>query len=186
MHTKRLAAALLAFTVGSASIAGAQVASSLQTINLNAVKGQTVTLSAPNPALQSLTIVDDAFNPYSTPFSITVTWDVDNSMTTTVNLVGYFATPAEALVNGTSVIPSSRVETSVDGGTTWLPVTASAVSGVGTAGGSVLLYTSPVTSGANRSGTHSATFLVRLNLVGAPRTSSGIYSGTLNLMAICN
>src|SRR5579871_3178992 len=100
MHTKWLVASLAAMTIGVTSSAGAQVASSLQSINLNAVKGQTVTLSAPNPGLQSLTIVDDALNEYSVPFTITVTWDVDNSASTTVKLVAYFATPAQALVNG--------------------------------------------------------------------------------------
>lgn len=178
-----LLAALAAFTAASAS---AQVSSSLQSINLNAVKGQSLTLSAPSPGTQSLNIVDNAMNQYTTPFAVTVAWNVDNSTTTTVKLVGYFATPEQALANGSSYIASSKIETSVDAGTTWVPATAAAVGGVGTTGGSVLLYTSPVTQGSNKLGSHAATFLVRINLVGAANTTSGTYSGTLNLIAICN
>lgn len=165
--------------------AGAQVGSSLQSISLQAVKGQHVTLGAPNPGVQSLTIVDDQVNAYGSPFSIAVSWSVDNSTATTVKLVGYFATPSQALVNGTAFIASSRVEASVDGGATWAPFTGNAVGGVGAVGGSQVLFTSPVTQGSNRDGTQTVTFLIRLNLVGAS-TPSGVYSGTLYLMAICN
>jgi hypothetical protein len=168
-----------------AGAAGAQVGSSLQTINLSAVKGQIVTLGAPNPGTQSLTITDNAINAYTAPFAITVTWDVTNSASTTVKLVGYFSAPTQALSNGASYIPASRVEVSTNGGSTWSAFTGSAVGGVGVAGGSSTLYTSPVTQGTNALGTSSVTFLVRLNLVGVT-TTAGVYSGTLNLMAICN
>lgn len=186
MKGERFAATVVVLTALAASTAGAQVSSNLQSINLNAVKGQSVTLSAPSPGTQTLNIVDDAINQYSAPFAVTVGWDVNNSTTTTVKVVGYFATPAQALANGTNYIASSRIETSGDAGTTWVPATAGAVGGVGTTGGSVVLYTSPVTQGANKGGTHPMTFLVRLNLVGAPSVTSGTYSGTLNLIAICN
>lgn len=185
MRNKRTVSLLAVLTLGSAWTASAQVASSLQSINLNAVKGQSVTLGAPSPGTQSLTIVDHEINQYSAPFSMTVSWDVNNSTSTTVRLVGYFSTPAQALANGSSYIASSRIETSIDGGSTWTPATASAVGGVGTTGGSVVLYTSPVTQGSNKRGTQSVTFLIRINLVDADNTAAGIYSGTLNLMAIC-
>ena len=183
--TRRWMYAALA-TLGIAAGAQAQVSSNIQGVTLTASKGQLVTLGTPSPTTQAVAMVDNAINAYSAPFSITVAWDVNNSTTTTVKLVGYFATPAQALANGTDYIPSSRIETSVDGGTTWVPVNGAAVGGVGTTGGSVVLFTSPVTQGGNRSGSQVVTFLARINLVGAPAAASGTYSGTLVLMAICN
>jgi hypothetical protein len=176
---------MLALAVLSTA-AESQVISGAQNVTLSASKGQVVSLGTPSPTNQALTIIDNQVNTYSAPFSITVSWDVTNSAVTTVKLVGYFANPAQALANGTSYIPSSLIETSTDGGTTWTPVTGAAVGTVGIAGGSVVLYTSPVTQGANHSGTQSVTFQVRLNLVGAPTTVAGTYTGTLLMMAICS
>ena len=176
--------ALSALTVGITAPLAAQVSSSLQSITLGATKGESVTLGAPTPGTQTLTIVDNALNPYATPFAITVSWDVKNSSSTVVNLVGYFATPAQALANGTDYIAAGLVEVSTDAGTTWKPATSSAVNGIGSSGGSVVLFTSPVTQGEAKKGTKAVSFSVRLNLVGAPSTSAGAYSGTLNLMAI--
>lgn len=50
--------------------------------------------------------------------------------------------------------------------------------GVGTAGGSVVLYTSPVTEGGNKTGSHVVSFRLRLNLTSNPTTVAGTYSGT--------
>lgn len=179
--TKVLFAAL---AIGTALPLHAQVSSSLQSISLNATKGESVTLGAPTPATQTLTIVDGTINPYPAPFSITVGWDVKNSTSTVVNLVGYFATPAQALVNGTDYLAAGLIEVSTDAGSTWKPVTASAVNGVGSTGGSVVLFTSPVTQGNDKKGTKTVSFMARINLTGAPSTTAGSYSGTLNLMAI--
>lgn len=183
---------LRALLVGGGSFlvamqASAQVSSSLQQVTLGAVKGQTVTLGTPSPSSQSLSIVDGQITEWASPITLTVSWDVTNSATTTVKLVGYFTTPSQALsFNGSSVIPSSSIEASIDNGANWLPVTSSAVGGVGTAGGSILLYTSAPTEGGNRVGSATVTFRMRLNLTAGPTTVSGVYSGTFNLMAIAN
>lgn len=166
--------------------ASAQITSSMQTIALTAMKGQTVTLSAVSPTAQTVTLIDGQNNQFANPFATTVGWDVSNSTTTTVKLVAYFATPSDALVNGTDVIPSSLVEVSTDGGTNWHALNGSAVGGVGTAGGSYTLFTSAPTSGTNKKANSVVNFLVRVNLTGNPGTSAGTYTGTLNLMAICS
>lgn len=169
-----------------AAPASAQVSSSLQQVALGAVKGQTVTLGAPSPTSQGLNLVDGAITEWASPFTLTVAWDVTNSPTTTVKLVGYFPTPSQALTFGTSYIPSSSIEASVDNGLTWTPVTSNAVGGIGSAGGSVVLYTSAPTDGANKTGSAAVTFKVRLNLTAGPATLAGIYAGTFYLMAIAN
>lgn len=186
MKAHRTLSLLAALTIGAAGLAGAQVTSSLQSVTLGAVKGGFVTLGVPAPTSQTVNLTDGAVNQYSSPFSITVTWDVTTSATTTVKLVGYFDTPAQALANGGSYIPASSVEVSTDGGANWSAVTDGAVGTVGTSGGSKVLYTSPVTQGSDRTGTHSVTFLVRINLLSGPTTTAGNYAGTLNLMSICN
>ena len=184
---RRFPLRLVCIAMACAMPLSAQVSSSLQQVSLGAVKGQTVTLGTPSPSSQSLSLVDGAITEWASPISITVSWDVTNSPSTTVKLVGYFTTPNQALsFNGTAFIPSSSIEASVDNGANWFPVTSAAVGGVGTPGGSILLYTSAPTEGANKVGTASVTFRMRLNLTAGPSTVAGIYSGTFNLMAIAN
>jgi hypothetical protein len=184
MHRTPFVGLFAALSLGAAVSLSAQVSSSLQSITLTAVKGESVTLGAPTPGTQSLTIVDGTLNPYAAPFTISVSWDVKTSTTTVVNLIGYFSTPAQALANGTDYIAAGLIEVSTDAGTTWKPMTSAAVNGVGAVGGSVVLYTSAVTQGADTKGTKAVTFSVRINLVGAVAAKAGTYTGTLNLMAI--
>jgi hypothetical protein len=184
MNRTSLLTVVAALTVVASSAIDAQVSSSLQSISLSAVKGESVTLGAPTPGTQALTIVDGVINPYAAPFTINLAWDVKNSTSTVVTLVAYFATPLNALENGADHIASSLVEVSTDGGTSWRAVTGTAVNGVGAAGGSVVLFTSPVTQGNDKQGSRAVVFSVRLNLTGAPTTAAGTYNGTLNLMAI--
>lgn len=170
----------------AASAAGAQITSSVQTISLTAVKGQSVTLSAPSPGAQSVTLVDGAQNPFASDFTSTVNWSVSNSSATTVKLVAYFANPAQALASGSDYIASSLIEASTDGGSTWSALTSAAVGGVGASGGSVVLFTSPPTNGTDRIGSQTVTFKLRINLTAAGPTHSGSYIGTLTLTAISN
>jgi hypothetical protein len=175
---------LCAALVFAAAPVRAQVTSSLQNITLTATKGESVTLGSPTPSTQTLSIVDGTINAYPVPFSITLGWDVKNSTTTVVSLVGYFATPAQAMANGIDYLAAGLVEASTDEGVTWKPITGGAVSGVGAAGGSVVLFTSPVTKGDAKKGTKAVSFNMRINLTGAPSTAAGTYTGTMNLMAI--
>lgn len=186
MRARVRAITLVAALTVLPSMAGAQVSSSLQQVALGAIKGQSVTLGAPSPSSQGTNIVDAGISEYPQAVTLTVAWDVTSSSSTTVKLVGYFPSPTQALAFGTSYIPSSAIEASTDGGTTWLPFTSSAVGGIGSAGGSLTLYTSAPTQGSNSNSSASVSFKLRLNLTAGPATLAGIYSGTLYLMAIAN
>jgi hypothetical protein len=183
--TKNFSAAL-AITAFAAVGAGAQVTSTLRTIALTATKGELVTLTAPTPADQAITLTDGIVNPFPTAFTTTVGWDVNTSTTTTVKLVAYFDNATAALTNGTSNIASGLIEVSNDAGSTWHPMTDAAVGTAGVTGASYTLYTSAVTSGGNKKASAPVSFLVRVNLTTNPSTVSGPYTGTLKLMAICN
>lgn len=169
-----------------APAAQAQISSSLQQVALGAIKGQSVTLSVPSPASQGTSIVDGGTSEYAQTITTTVGWDVANSGTTTVKLVGYFQNPAQALAFDTWYIPSSSLEASTDNGATWQAFTGNAVGGIGSTGGSLVLYTSAPTSGDNKTNSAVVSFKLRLNLTAGPETTAGIYAGTLYLMAIAN
>ena len=75
--------------------------------------------------------------------AITTQWDVQPGQTSSINLVAYFTTPAQAMTGGTVQIPSSRILGRMTTGlpTTFTAFTQAAVAGAGTAGGSLnLLY----------------------------------------------
>jgi len=184
---RRSLALLLSWAAVTTAVpVSAQVSSSLQQVALGAIKGQSVTLGAPSPSSQGLNLVDGQIIEWPSPVTLTLSWDVTNSASTTVKLIGYFPTPSQALAYTTSYIPSSAIEASSDNGLNWSPVTSNAVGGIGSAGGSVLLHTSAPTEGANKTGSATVTFKLRLNLTNGPATVAGIYSGTFYLMAIAN
>jgi hypothetical protein len=110
---------------------------------------------------------------------VTATWALTGG--TTLNLVGWFTTPAQALVNGANFIPSSKVEGRV-GANPFAAFSNGAVGSVGVASGSLTLYSQNVTAG-NISGFRTDPLDLRLNLTGAS-TIAGSYTGTLNLQAI--
>jgi hypothetical protein len=146
------------------------------------VLGVTVTAGG-SQSIANLT--DNAINAFPLPVTILTNWDVSPGQTARVNLVAYFATPTQALVGGATQIPSSRVLGRV---TTGLPIAFTAfsegsVGGVGTAGGSLQLF-SQIISGANKLATRTDNLDLQLDLEGFPTLPSGTYSGTLNLVAI--
>jgi hypothetical protein len=177
-------AALLMACISAA--AGAQVTSSIKTVALTATKGQAVTLTNPTPASQMATITDSTITAFDNPFTLSVSWDVQTSASTLVKLVAYFDAPAQAFATEQAdYIASSHVEISTDGGSTWQPVTQSAVGGIGTSGGSLVLWTSNATQGEDRRGNHTVTFQVRVNLTNSA-IAAGSYTATLRLAAIAN
>ena len=111
--------------------------------------------------------------------SITTAWNLTAG--SSVRLIGWFGTPAQALANGTDFIPSSRVEGRVNAAA-YAPFTAAAVGGVGVAGGSLQLFSQAVAAGSFF-GTRTDQLDLRLDLTGAT-TLAGDYTGTLNLQAV--
>jgi hypothetical protein len=160
--------------------------SAARVISLAATKTTQLTIAIGSGAVQSIpSLTDNAVNNFPTPVVITTSWDLNPGQTNSVNLMAYFTTPTQALAGGTTQIPSSRVLGRM---TTGLPVgytamTQNAVGGIGTAGGSLRLFSLTIT-GANKKTSRTDNLDLQLNLVGFPTLAPGLYSGTLNLRAV--
>jgi hypothetical protein len=177
--------AALAFGAGEAG-AQAGTGSPARIIALAATKTSQLSVVVGSGAVQTIaSLTDNAVNNFPTPVVITTSWDVNPGQTNTVNLMAYFATPAQALVGPATQIPASRVLGRM---TTGLPVaftaiTQNAVGGVGTAGGSLRLFAQNIT-GANKKANRTDNLNLQINLTGFPTLAPGLYSGTLNLKAV--
>lgn len=153
--------------------------SNLATVSLTATRNATLTVS-PSASTATLASITDGSNANNfTPVSLTTSWNLSGGAS--VRLVGWFATPAQALVNGTDFIPSSKVEGRV-GAAAYAPFTAGPVGAIGVAGGSLQLFSESVGAGSYL-GTRTDQLDLRLDLTGTT-TMAGVYTGTLNLQAI--
>jgi hypothetical protein len=183
MHAwfKRVLTGTTALLVVGASSAAAQVGltSNVATVALTATKNATLTVSPNAPTATLASITDNSNVNNFTPVSLTTAWNLTAG--STVRLIGWFATPAQALANGTNFIPSSKVEGRVNA-TAYAPFTSAAVAGVGVAGGSLQLFSQAVGAGSYF-GTRTDQLDLRLDLTGTT-TMAGDYTGTLNLQAI--
>jgi len=172
------ATALLLIGAGSAH-AQLGLTSNVATVAMTATKAATLTVS-PNASVATLASITDGSNANNfTAVSLTTAWNLTAG--SSVQLVGWFGTPAQALANGTDFIPSSRVEGRV-GATAFAPFTGAAVGGVGVAGGSLQLFSQAVAAGSFL-GSRTDQLDLRLDLTGVT-TMAGDYTGTLNLQAI--
>lgn len=184
LHTKwALLGAVAAMSLGAAS-AQAQVGltSSVANVQINATKNSLLTVAVNSGGTQTLaSLTDNAVNAFPTPVNITTTWDLNAG--TSVVLVGSFGTPAQALASGTNYITSAYVKGQMPSGSvpTMAAFTNSGVGGVGTAGGSLTLFTQ---SAATLAGNRTDNLSLELDLTGHPNLVPGTYSGTLNLQAI--
>ena len=170
----------LALAVPSSARAQVGLLSNTAAVTLNATKTSTLTVS---PTVATATLASITDNSTANAFSnvsLTTAWNLTAG--TSVRLVGWFATPAQAMVNGTALIPSSNVEGGINGGG-FSPFTGAAVGGVGVAGGSLQLFSQAVAA-PNYFDTRTDVLNLRLNLVGYPTTSAGLYTGTLNVQAV--
>lgn len=175
-----LVAVLVAAVAAGRVEAQVGLTSNTATVSLTATKLSTLTVS---PAASTATLASITDNSNANNFSaVSLTTDWNLTAGTSVNLVGWFATPAQALANGGSLIPSSRVEGRV-GAAAFAPFNGAALGGVGVAGGSQVLFTQAVGAGTFQ-GQRTDQLDLRLNLVGAATTVAGNYTGTLNLQAI--
>jgi hypothetical protein len=173
------AAVVLILANTSTAMAQIGLLSNAATVALTATKSATLTVT-PNASTATLASITDGSNVNNfTPVSLTTSWNLTAG--SSVRLIGWFATPAQALVNGTSFIPSSKVEGRV-GATAYAPFTGAALGGVGVAGGSLQLYSQGVGVGSFF-GTRTDQLDLRLDLTGTT-TLAGDYLGTLNLQAV--
>jgi hypothetical protein len=177
-----LASALL--SIGATAEAQVGAAGAPRVITLTALRAGTLTVGVMSGMVQNLgNAQNNTTNNFPTPVVITTQWNVNPGQTNTVNLMAYFTTPAQALV-GPSAIPSSRLRGRV---ATGLPVaftafTQNAVGGIGTAGGSLRLFSQNIT-GANKSSSRTDNLELQLDLTGVT-LAPGTYSGTLNIRAV--
>jgi hypothetical protein len=164
-----------------------ELSAQAQVISLAAAKGSTLTVAIQSGGVQVIpAVADNAVNDFPAPVVIKTDWDVNPGQTNNVNLVAYFTLPAQALVGGATQIPSSRMLGRM---TTGLPATFTAftqngIGGVGTAGGSLRLFSFNITGGANKTGSRTDNLDLRLDLVGFPTLAAGAYTGVLNIRAV--
>jgi hypothetical protein len=162
----------------STAVAQIGLTSNVATVALTATKNATLTVT-PNASTATLASITDGSNVNDfTPVSLTTSWNLTAG--SSVRLIGWFATPAQALVNGANFIPSSKVEGRV-GATAYAPFTGAALGGVGVAGGSLQLFSQAVAAGSFF-GSRTDQLDLRLDLTGTT-TFAGDYLGTLNLQA---
>lgn len=172
-------AAALFLVSANPLVAQVGLTSTVATVSLTATKNATLSVT-PNVGTATLASITDNSNANNfTPVSLTTAWNLTAG--SSVRLVGWFGTPAQALANGTDFIPSSKVEGRVNA-TAYAPFTGSAVGGVGVAGGSLQLFSQGVGAGSFL-GSRIDQLDLRLDLTGTT-TMAGNYTGTLNLQAI--
>jgi hypothetical protein len=183
MHAllKKVLAGTTALLLAGSSSALAQVGltSNVATVALTATKAATLTVSPSASTATLASITDNSTANNFTAVSLTTAWNLTAG--SSVRLIGWFATPTQALANGTDLIPSSKVEGRV-GAAAYAPFTSGAVGGVGVAGGSLQLFNQAVGAGSYF-GSRTDQLDLRLNLTGTT-TLAGDYTGTLNLQAV--
>jgi hypothetical protein len=182
----RIALVVAALVGGTAVTAQAQVGtvSNAATVSLSASRAPGITVT---PSTATMTLASITDNSTANSFgSVNIDTYYTLNAGASVTLVGYFSNPSQALANGTDLIPSSKVEGTLNGGTSWAAFTGNAVTAAaGTAGvngGSLTLanWTLPV---GGATATQTTALGLRLNLTGT-NTVVGTYAGTLNLRAI--
>jgi hypothetical protein len=157
-----------------------------QVISLAAVTIGNLNVTVQSGGTQTIAAVaDNAVNNFPSPVVIQTSWNLNPGQTNTVNLVAYFSLPAQAMVGGSTQIPSSRVLGRMTTGipTAFTAVTQNGIGGVGTAGGSLRLFAVNI-GGANKNGIRTDNLDLQLNLVGFPPLAAGSYTGVLNIRAI--
>jgi hypothetical protein len=157
-----------------------------QIISLAAAAPSTLTVTIESGAVQTIAaIADNAVNSFPAPVVIQTAWNVNPGQTNTVNLVAYFSLPAQALVSGSTAIPSSRVLARMTTGLpgTFTAITQNGIGGIGPAGGSLGLFSVSI-GGPNKNSSRTDNLDLQLNLVGLPPLPAGTYAGVLNIRAV--
>ena len=187
LRTLPVVVAALTIVTAKAS-AQAGLMSNTENVSLSAVKSSSLTVTVNSGGSQSIAaITDGTTNDFPSSVNITTAWDI-NPSAASVTLVGYFASAAAAMTNGTFNIASSlmkgKVTTAGAPGapTSFTAFTNGAVGGVGTAGASLTLFSETITA-ANKKSNRTIDLSLQLDLTGQT-TTPGTYTGTLNLRAV--
>jgi len=178
-----LSSLLLAAVATLPAEAQVGLTSAVQTVQINATKNPVLTVTVNSGATQTIaSLTDGAVNAFPSPVNVTTAWDVGPA-TSSVSLVGSFATPAQALANGSDFIASSLVKGAVNGGA-FNAFTQNGVGSVGSAGGSLVIFTQTTPTGPSRRSNRTDNLALEIDLTGQPPLTPGTYSGTLNLQAV--
>jgi hypothetical protein len=159
----------------------------VQVITLASARINSLSVTIAAGSVQSIpSLTDNAVNDFPTPVTIQTQWDVNPGQVNSISLVAYFTTPSQALAGGTVQIPSSRVLGRMTTGlpTTYTPFTQAALAGVGTAGGSLVLFSDNIIGTNKGILTRTDNLSLQLDLAGFPDLPVGTYSGTLNIRAV--
>jgi hypothetical protein len=185
MRFGRFAISLLALSV-ALTFRARELSAQAQVISLAAVAPGQLTVAIQSGAVQNIAAVaDNAVNNFPSPVVVQTSWNLNPGQTNTVNLVAYFSVPAQAMVGGTTQIPSSRVLGRMATGipTTFTAISQNGIGGVGSAGGSLRLFAVTI-GGGNKDASRTDNLDLQLNLVGFPPLAAGAYAGVLNLRAV--
>ncbi len=166
--------------------AQAGTVSAARLVTLSALKAGRLTVSLTAGLSRSIpAVTDNAVNTFGGTTTIVTQWDLNPGLTNTVNLVAYFSNPVQAMSGGTVQIPSSRLLGRMTTGlpVAFTPFTQNGIGAVGTAGGSLRLFSVNI-SGPNKTASRTDNLDLQLNLVGFPTLPPGTYTGTLNIRAI--
>jgi hypothetical protein len=185
MHIRNYGLGLLAL-IALQALRATELQAQVQIITLTASAVSNLSVTIQSGAVQTIPgVVDNAVNSFPSPVVIQTAWNVSPGQTNTVNLVAYFSLPAQAMVGGATLIPSSRVLGRVTTGlpTAFTAITQNGIGGVGTAGGSLGLFSVNI-GGANKNASRTDNLDLQLNLVGFPPLPAGAYAGVLNIRAV--
>jgi hypothetical protein len=175
----------LVLVAGEAAAQAGSV-SPARVVTLSALKTGRLTVSLTAGLSRSIpSVTDNAVNTFTGTTTIVTQWDLNPGQTNTVNLVAYFTNPAQAMTGGSVNIPSSRLLGRMTTGlpTTFTAFTQNGIGAVGTANGSLRLFTVNI-AGPNKTASRTDNLDLQLNLVGFQPLPVGTYSGTLNIRAI--
>jgi hypothetical protein len=185
MRFRNCGFSLLALSV-LVTLRARELSAQAQIISLAATAVGALTVTVTSGAVQTIAnVTDNAVNSFPSPVVIQTSWNVNPGQTNTVDLVAYFSLPAQALVGGTTQIPSSRVLGRMSTGipTTFTAITQNGIGGIGPAGGSLQLFAVNI-NGGNKDASRTDNLDLQLNLVGFPTLAAGAYVGVLNLRAV--
>ncbi|HEY8197983.1 MAG TPA: hypothetical protein VIG04_13455 [Gemmatimonadales bacterium] len=163
-----------------------ELSAQAQIISLAAAAASSLTVTIQSGAAQTINgVADNAVNNFPSPVVIQTAWNVNPGQTNTVNLVAYFSLPAQAMVGGSTQIPSSRLLGRMTTGlpATYTAITQNGIGGVGPAGGSLRLFAVNI-GGSNKNDSRTDNLDLQLNLVGFPALAAGSYTGVLNIRAV--
>ena len=176
---------LLALSVFLA-LRASELSAQTQIISLAATAVGNLTVTIQSGGIQTIAgVADNAVTNFPSPVVINTAWNVNPGQTNTVHLVAYFSLPAQAMVGGSTQIPSSRLLGRMTTGlpTTYTAITQNGIGGVGPAGGSLPLFAVNI-GGANKNASRTDNLDLQLNLVGFPALAAGTYTGVLNIRAV--